>query len=135
MDNRHFHVLGHATGRLLLKRPGYDVEIDRIIEHARVNGCFFEINSSPVRLDLSAEYARRAVAAGVMIAVSTDSHSTREFDLIRWASIRHGAPPWQAIRSLTANPGNRCHASSGAEERFSAGVGYSARHPLYGRPS
>lgn len=83
MDNRHFHILGHATGRLLLKRPGYDIDIDRVIEHARQNGCFFEINSSPDRLDLSADHARRAAQAGVMIAVSTDSHSTREFDLIR----------------------------------------------------
>jgi DNA polymerase (family 10) len=83
MDNRFFNILGHATGRLLLKRPGYEIEIDRIISHARQNGCFFEINSSPDRLDLSAENARCASGAGVMIAVSTDSHSTREFQLIR----------------------------------------------------
>src|SRR5579883_1725249 len=83
MDNRYFNILGHATGRLLLKRPGYDIDMDRVIEHARQNGCFFEINSSPDRLDVSAENARQASAAGIMIAVSTDSHSTREFDLIR----------------------------------------------------
>ncbi len=83
MDNRHFNILGHATGRLLLKRPGYEIDIDRIIERARQNGCFFEINSSPDRLDLSADNARQAAEAGVMIAVSTDSHSTGEFDLIR----------------------------------------------------
>jgi DNA polymerase (family 10) len=83
MDNRYFNILGHATGRLLLKRPGYDIDIERVIDHARQNGCFFEINSSPDRLDLSAENARMAASAGVMIAVSTDSHSTREFGLIR----------------------------------------------------
>jgi len=83
MDNRYFNIFGHPTGRLLLKRPGYDISIDRIIEHALRNGCFFEINSSPDRLDLSVDHARRAAEAGVMIAVSTDSHSTREFDLIR----------------------------------------------------
>jgi hypothetical protein len=49
----------------------------------RQNGCFFEINSSPDRLDLSAENARNAAAAEVMIAVSTDSHSTGELDLVR----------------------------------------------------
>jgi DNA polymerase (family 10) len=83
MDNRYFNILGHATGRLLLKRPGYEFDIARVIEHARQNGCFFEINSSPDRLDLSAENARLAAAAGVKIAVSTDAHSTREFGLIR----------------------------------------------------
>jgi DNA polymerase (family 10) len=84
MDNRYFHILGHATGRLLLKRSGYELDMDRIIEHARKVGCFFEINSSPDRLDLSAAHARAAAAAGVKIAVATDAHSTREFDLVRY---------------------------------------------------
>ncbi len=84
MDNRHFSILGHPTGRLLLKRPGYEIDMQRIITHAKQNGCFFEINSSPDRLDLSAEKARLAAMAGVKIAVSTDAHSTREFDLIRY---------------------------------------------------
>jgi DNA polymerase (family 10) len=84
MDNRYFNILGHATGRLLLKRPGYEIDLDRIIVHAKQSGCFFEINSSPDRLDLSAENARAAARAGVKIAVSTDAHSTREFGLIRY---------------------------------------------------
>jgi DNA polymerase (family 10) len=84
MDNRYFNILGHATGRLLLKRPGYELDMPRVIEQARQNGCFFEINSSPDRLDLSAENARAAVEAGVKIAISTDAHSTREFGLVRY---------------------------------------------------
>jgi DNA polymerase (family X) len=84
MDNRYFNILGHATGRLLLKRPGYELDMERIITHAKANGCFFEINASPDRLDLSAENARLAHQAGVMIAVSTDAHSVREFGTIRF---------------------------------------------------
>jgi DNA polymerase (family 10) len=84
MDNRYLNILGHATGRLLLKRPGYELDIERIIEHARQCGCFFEINSSPDRLDLSAENTRAALSAGVKIAINTDAHSTREFGLIRY---------------------------------------------------
>jgi DNA polymerase (family 10) len=84
MDNRYFTILGHATGRLLLKRPGYEIDIERVVEHARKNGCFFEINSSPDRLDLSAAHARLATEAGVKIAISTDAHSIREYDLIRY---------------------------------------------------
>jgi DNA polymerase (family X) len=83
MDNRYFNILGHATGRLLLKRPGYEIDIDRVVDHARRNGCFFEINSSPDRLDLSADNARRVAAAGVLIAVNTDSHSMGELQLVR----------------------------------------------------
>jgi DNA polymerase (family 10) len=83
MDNRYFNILGHATGRLLLKRPGYEIDLDRLIEEARKKGCFFEINSSPDRLDLCAENARRANAAGVLIAINTDAHGTGELPLIR----------------------------------------------------
>jgi DNA polymerase (family 10) len=84
MDNRYFTILGHATGRLLLKRPGYEVDIHRVVAHAKENGCYFEINSSPDRLDLSAKNARIAAAAGVLIAVSTDAHSTHELDTVRF---------------------------------------------------
>ena len=103
MDNRHFNILGHATGRLLLKRPGYELDMDRIIDHARQNGCFFEINSSPDRLDLSAENARLANEAGVKIAISTDAHSTREFGTVRYGidqARRAGLEPASVLNCL-----------------------------------
>lgn len=111
MDNRYFNILGHATGRLLLKRPGYALDIGRVIAHARNNGCFFEINSSPDRLDLSAENARLAHEAGVMIAVSTDAHSIREFGTVPYGidqARRAGLDkksvlnclPWSALAPL-----------------------------------
>jgi DNA polymerase (family 10) len=111
MDNRYFNILGHATGRLLLKRPGYEIDLERVIEHARQNACFFEINSSPDRLDLSAENARRAAERGVLIVVSTDAHSTGEFGLIqcgidqaRRAGLEKSAvlncQPWETLQRL-----------------------------------
>lgn len=111
MDNRYFNILGHATGRLLLKRPGYEVDFEKVIKKARQQGCFFEINSSPDRLDLSAENARHAASAGVMIAVNTDSHSTGELPLIRCGidqARRAGLEktailnclPWEKLQSL-----------------------------------
>ncbi|HEV8147461.1 MAG TPA: PHP domain-containing protein [Bryobacteraceae bacterium] len=111
MDNHYFNILGHATGRLLLKRPGYEIDIPRVIAHARDTCCFFEINSSPDRLDLSAENARATAAAGVKIAISTDAHSTREFGLIRYGidqGRRAGLEktgvlnclPWQDLEQL-----------------------------------
>jgi DNA polymerase (family 10) len=83
MDNRYFNILGHATGRLLLKRPGYEIDFERVIEHARANNCHFELNSSPDRLDVSAANARLASTAGVGIVVTTDAHSTRELGYLR----------------------------------------------------
>ena len=103
MDNRYFHILGHATGRLLLKRPGYELDMDRIVHHAKQNGCFFEINSSPDRLDLSAENARLASEAGVKIAISTDAHSTREFGTVRYGidqARRAGLEPASVLNCL-----------------------------------
>lgn len=103
MDHRYFNILGHATGRLLLKRPGYELDMERIIDHAKRNGCFFEINSSPDRLDLSAENARMANAAGVRIAISTDAHSTREFGTVRYGidqARRAGLEPASVLNCL-----------------------------------
>jgi DNA polymerase (family X) len=103
MDNRYFNILGHATGRLLLKRPGYELDMNRVIQHARHNGCFFEINSSPDRLDLSAENARLANEAGVKIAISTDAHSTREFGTVRYGidqARRAGLTPASVLNCL-----------------------------------
>jgi DNA polymerase (family X) len=93
MDNRYFNILGHATGRLLLKREGYELDIERIIEHAKKTGCLFEINSSPDRLDLSDEHAKLAKDAGIMIAVNTDAHSIDELDFIT-AGINQARRAW-----------------------------------------
>jgi len=103
MDNRYFNILGHATGRLLLKRPGYEIDVERIVEHARNNRCFFEINSSPDRLDLSADNARIARQAGVKVAITTDAHSTGEFAYLRYGidqARRAGFPKTSILNHL-----------------------------------
>jgi DNA polymerase (family 10) len=111
MDNPYFNILGHPTGRLLLKRPGYEIDIPRLAMHAKQNGCCFEINASPDRLDLSAENARTVVEAGVKIAVSTDAHGVRDFgtarfgvDQARRAGIEKDAVlnalPWSTLREV-----------------------------------
>jgi DNA polymerase (family 10) len=93
MENRYFTILGHATGRLLLKREGYELDIERIIKHAKANGCFFEINSSPDRLDLSDKHAKLAMEQGVKIAVNTDAHSVAELEFMA-AGINQARRAW-----------------------------------------
>jgi DNA polymerase (family X) len=83
MENPHFNILGHATGRLLLSRPGYELDIERLVRHASALGCFFEINANPNRLDLSDIHARVAKDEGVRIAVNTDAHSIAELDFMQ----------------------------------------------------
>jgi DNA polymerase (family 10) len=83
IDNPYFTILGHATGRRLLQRPGYEIDIGRVVEHAKQAGCFFEINANPIRLDLRPEHARIARAAGIKIAINTDAHSLEELDYLK----------------------------------------------------
>jgi DNA polymerase (family 10) len=93
MDNPYFTILGHATGRLLLRREGYDIDMERVLKHARDIGCFFEINSSPDRLDLSADHARAALGLGIKIAINTDAHSIRELRFMT-AGIQQARRAW-----------------------------------------
>jgi DNA polymerase (family 10) len=99
MDNPYFNILGHATGRLLLKREGYELDFDKLMQHARSRDCFFEINSSPDRLDLSAERARMAKEQGIKIAINTDAHSTRELRFIS-AGINQARRGWLGAKDV-----------------------------------
>jgi DNA polymerase (family 10) len=76
MDNPHVDCIGHLTGRRLRKRPGADVDLERIVERAAQTGTALEINSQPDRLDLRDVHARLASEAGVSIPVTSDAHST-----------------------------------------------------------
>jgi DNA polymerase (family 10) len=69
--------LSHPTGRLLGRRPENALDLDAVFEVAVANGVAIEVNGLPARLDLSGEHVRRALAAGVSIVCSTDSHSVR----------------------------------------------------------
>ena len=83
IENPHVAVIGHPTGRLLNRRPAYDVDIEAVIEAAARTGTFLEINANPWRLDLDDRQAAAAKAADVKIVISTDAHSTRGLDVMR----------------------------------------------------
>lgn len=92
MENPHVDIIAHPTGRLLGRRPGYAVNLDRVIEAAARTGTALEINSYPDRLDLSGENARKAARAGVKIAINTDSHAKEQLSYMRYgvATARRG---------------------------------------------
>ncbi|MDR3619503.1 MAG: DNA polymerase/3'-5' exonuclease PolX [Paludisphaera borealis] len=75
VSNPHVTMLGHATGRLLLSRAPYEVDLDAVIEAAAKNETMIEINASPYRLDMDATHCRRARKKGVTIVVNPDAHS------------------------------------------------------------
>lgn len=80
--------IGHPTGRLINRRPAYEVDMQQVIEAAAVTGTCLEINANPWRLDLDDVLAAAAKRAGVTLAISTDAHSTRGLDLMRCGVIQ-----------------------------------------------
>lgn len=70
--------LGHPTGRLLLSRPGYEIDFDRIFDAAAGAGVMIEINGNPHRLDLDWRLLRRALDRGVTFSIHPDAHSPAE---------------------------------------------------------
>jgi DNA polymerase (family 10) len=84
MDHPHFTILAHPTGRLLDGREPYDVDMLRIIRHARERGCFLELNAHPNRLDLLDIHCQLARDEGVLIAISSDAHRVQDFDNLRY---------------------------------------------------
>jgi DNA polymerase (family 10) len=75
MDNRYLTIIGHPTGRLLLSRDPYGIDLDAIIEKAARHGVALEINADPHRLDLDWRVLRRVRAGGAMISIGADAHS------------------------------------------------------------
>lgn len=77
MENPHVTMLGHLTGRLLLQRPSYAVNVPAVIEAAAATGTIIELNANPWRLDMDWRWWKLAREKGVKCAINPDAHSTR----------------------------------------------------------
>ncbi|HSG21441.1 MAG TPA: helix-hairpin-helix domain-containing protein [Azonexus sp.] len=84
MDNPHFTLLAHPSGRLIDEREPYDVDMARLIAHAKSRGCCLELNAHPERLDLLDTWCMAAKEAGVLVAIDSDAHSVRDFANLRF---------------------------------------------------
>ncbi len=84
MDNRHFGILAHPTGRLVGQRDPYEADMERILKGAVERGCFMELNAQPKRLDMDDSLCRMAHEMGVQVAISTDAHGSDDLDLMRF---------------------------------------------------
>ncbi|MGH7476179.1 MAG: DNA polymerase/3'-5' exonuclease PolX [Longimicrobiales bacterium] len=84
LQNPYVTFLGHPTGRLLLRREGFGLDVERVIEAAAAGGKGIEINSNPHRLELDWRYWRRARELGVRAAINPDAHSIRELDNVHY---------------------------------------------------
>jgi DNA polymerase (family 10) len=77
MANPYTTILGHPTGRLLLARDGYRVDMGRIIDAAAVYHVVIELNASPYRFDIDWRYQREARQKGVLISIDPDAHAAK----------------------------------------------------------
>jgi DNA polymerase (family X) len=111
IENPLVDCIGHLTGRLILRREPYDIDIERVAEAAARTGTMLEVNGNPNRRDLSEHHARLAAQAGVMICVNTDAHGTNTLDNIAYgiATARRAwltpaqvanTRPWSAFQKL-----------------------------------
>jgi DNA polymerase (family 10) len=92
MENEHITMLGHMTGRLLLKREGYPVNHMRIIDCAAATRTVIELNCSPMRMDMDWRWWKRARDKGVLCSVNPDAHSRARLHHIKQgvAQVRKG---------------------------------------------
>ena len=87
LANPHVDVLGHPTGRLILKRDGYKLNLERIVQAAAAAGVALEINSQVDRLDLDDAKARFARDRGVKLIIDSDAHSPAGLNALRWGAV------------------------------------------------
>jgi DNA polymerase (family 10) len=97
INNPHVDVIAHPTGRLLGKRPGYEIDLAAVLDVCARTGTAIEVSGQPERLDLDADAIRAAVERGVLLALNTDAHAHDQIaGLMRYAvgtARRGGAGP------------------------------------------
>jgi len=92
MRNKNVDIIFHPTGRIINKRPAYEIDIDEIIRVAKETGTILEIDAYPDRLDLKDDYIRKCVTKGVKMAIDSDAHSVTHFPYLEYgiAQARRG---------------------------------------------
>jgi DNA polymerase (family 10) len=104
IKNPHTTIIGHMTGRQLQRRPGYEIDVDKVLTACAKHGVAVEINAHPWRLDLNWRWHQKALDYGCIFSINPDAHSIRELDHMHWGveMARKGGIP--AERVLNAMP-------------------------------
>lgn len=84
ISNPYVDIIGHPTGRILLGRAGYELDMDAVIEAAAQHGVCIEINAHPSRLDLDWHLVHKARNKGIKIPISPDAHTLAGIDVMRY---------------------------------------------------
>ena len=84
IENPFTSILGHPTGRLLLARPGFPLQMSKILDACKANGVSVELNASPYRLDLDWRYIYEAMDKGLFVSVNPDAHAIAGITDMEW---------------------------------------------------
>jgi len=87
LENPYVRILGHPTGRQILRRDPFQFDVEKVFEAARKHGVILELNGNPERLDLSDRHVRLAKERGMKVIISTDAHHPDHFDLMRYGVL------------------------------------------------
>ena len=88
VSNEHVGILGHPTGRILLRRDPYKFDLDTILKAAKAKGVHMELNAAPERLDLCDAHLKRARELGLKVVINTDSHHTSHMEKIKYGVLQ-----------------------------------------------
>jgi DNA polymerase (family X) len=99
VQNPHVDLIGHPRGQLIPTREPHDADMDAVFAAAQTSGVAMEINANPARLDLEAQYARRAAELGILLSINTDSHNASDMDLLHYG-IRTARRGWVEPESV-----------------------------------
>jgi DNA polymerase (family X) len=104
ISNRHTTIIGHMTGRQLQRRPGYEIEIEKVLRACAKHDVAVEINAHPWRLDLDWRWHQAALDFGCMMSINPDAHSIRELDNMHWGvemARKGGVPPDRVLNAMS----------------------------------
>ncbi|MDT8066570.1 MAG: DNA polymerase/3'-5' exonuclease PolX [Terriglobia bacterium] len=88
MSNRNTMIIGHPTGRILLRRDAYQFDMDKVLDFAAKEKVAMELNAYPDRLDLCDRHLRMARERGVKIVINTDAHHTTHFEKLKYGVLQ-----------------------------------------------
>jgi DNA polymerase (family 10) len=99
IEQPHVTMLGHLTGRLLLRREGYAVNTGKIIDAAIAHGVIIELNANPQRLDMDWRHWRRAAERGLLCSINPDAHDTAGLEFVR-AGVNAARKGWLTAKQV-----------------------------------
>lgn len=102
--NPHTTILGHMTGRQLMRRPGYEIDVEKVLRACARHGVAVEINAHPWRLDLDWRWHQSALEFGCIMSINPDAHSIRELDHMHWGvemARKGGVPADRVLNAMT----------------------------------